>query len=233
MVSVAAAVLLSGCGLDGRTDLHGYDPVEYYEENPIKNSIEIKNQSVRVNFVPGKNRLTPGEVERLRDNLHRISMPSVESVQVGLTKADVGNTARKEHIAKIMRHLGYTKGNFMYEPLSTLKPGEMQLDVTYAVVVLPDCPDWRRSSVTSHSNTEQANFHCAGEVNLGLMVADPHDLVRGSGGEVPIDTQRSSKVLQDYRGAQSTSVSSPLSASGGASESSASAPSEASSDGAQ
>ncbi len=53
------------------------------------------------------------------------------------------------------------------------------------------------SPVTTYSNTHQGNFKCAQVVNLGLMVADPHDLVKGTG-DVPTDTERASKAVQDY-----------------------------------
>ena len=76
-----------------------------------------------------------------------------------------------------------------------------------AAVVLPDCPDWRMSPVTTYSNTHQANFGCATTVNLGLMVADPHDLVRGTGA-AGMDTQRNSQVISDYRAGKDFSAAS-------------------------
>lgn len=55
-------------------------------------------------------------------------------------------------------------------------------------VTPPDC-----------SHPEYAgHLGCATETNLGLMVADPEDLVHGSGRSSP-DVERSGKVLQDYR----------------------------------
>jgi pilus biogenesis lipoprotein CpaD len=47
------------------------------------------------------------------------------------------------------------------------------------LVTLPACPDWSRQSGTDFSNQPHSNFGCATQSNLGLMVADPADLVRG------------------------------------------------------
>jgi pilus assembly protein CpaD len=47
------------------------------------------------------------------------------------------------------------------------------------VVTLPACPDWSRQSGTDFSNQPHSNFGCATQTNLGLMVAEPKDLVRG------------------------------------------------------
>lgn len=47
------------------------------------------------------------------------------------------------------------------------------------LVTLPGCPDWSRQSGTDFDNLPLSNFGCATETNLGLMIAEPKDLVRG------------------------------------------------------
>ena len=47
------------------------------------------------------------------------------------------------------------------------------------LVTLPACPDWSRESGTDFANLPHTNFGCATQSNLGLMVAEPRDLVRG------------------------------------------------------
>ena len=47
------------------------------------------------------------------------------------------------------------------------------------LVTLPACPDWSRETSTDFSNQPYSNFGCATQTNLGLMVAEPKDLVRG------------------------------------------------------
>ena len=47
------------------------------------------------------------------------------------------------------------------------------------LVTLPPCPDWSRQSGTDFANLPHSNFGCATQTNLGLMIAEPEDLVRG------------------------------------------------------
>ena len=47
------------------------------------------------------------------------------------------------------------------------------------LVTPPACPDWSRKSGMDYANKPHTNFGCATETNLGLMIADPRDLVRG------------------------------------------------------
>ena len=47
------------------------------------------------------------------------------------------------------------------------------------LVTPPPCPDWSRRSGRDYSNQPHSNFGCATETNLGLMIANPRDLVRG------------------------------------------------------
>jgi pilus assembly protein CpaD len=47
------------------------------------------------------------------------------------------------------------------------------------VVTPPTCPDWTKDPVADHENEVYSNFGCANVTNLGLMVADPRDLVIG------------------------------------------------------
>jgi pilus assembly protein CpaD len=195
---------LSACATD---DMHGNDPRDYYAAHPIKNSIETQYKSISVKFAANQSRLSPAEIDRLSDNLHSISVMSVDSIEIATSKADNKNEARLSHLKRMLRNMGYIKGEYTSDVVEKLKTGEMSLKLTYAVVVSPDCPDWRTSPTTTHSNTSQANFGCATEVNLGRMVADPHDLVRGSQGEVNMDTVTATKAIQNYHEGQVSSGS--------------------------
>ncbi|MEM7041529.1 MAG: CpaD family pilus assembly lipoprotein [Pseudomonadota bacterium] len=47
------------------------------------------------------------------------------------------------------------------------------------LVTPPACPDWSRRTGIDYANKPHSNFGCATETNLGLMIADPRDLVSG------------------------------------------------------
>ncbi|MDE3015506.1 MAG: hypothetical protein KGI29_01080 [Pseudomonadota bacterium] len=191
----AAALLLCAC--TARMDMQGQDPNEFYAAHPIKNKVESREVSVMVHFPPEASSLPPGDMARLHQALQNIAPPAIDVVRIRIAKNDMHNQARKTYLAALLRRMGYKNG-IRFESSPGLARGDADIDVTYLAIVLPDCPDWRTSPVTSYSNTWQGNFHCAQEVNLGLMVADPHDLVKGSARVSP-DTDRDAKVIEDYR----------------------------------
>ena len=55
----------------------------------------------------------------------------------------------------------------------------LRLIVGRYLVVPPECPNWGKPSFRDPMNTLSSNFGCANQVNIGLMIADPGDLVRG------------------------------------------------------
>ncbi len=59
------------------------------------------------------------------------------------------------------------------------KPGQTRLVIGRYAVTTPQCGDWSKPSGTDLFNRPASNFGCATTANLGLMVADPGDLIRG------------------------------------------------------
>ncbi len=83
-------------------------------------------------------------------------------------------------------------------------------------VAVPNCGDWGSSPSSNPSNDVHSNFGCAFQRNVGLMIADPADLVRMRD-VLPTDAQNSSRVLQKYRAGQPpAAVPTPLQSSGAA-----------------
>jgi pilus assembly protein CpaD len=63
----------------------------------------------------------------------------------------------------------------------TGRPADDTVMVTIGryVVTPPKCPDWSKPAGSDPNNRVGSNFGCATISNLGLMLADPGDLVRG------------------------------------------------------
>jgi type IV pilus biogenesis protein CpaD/CtpE len=70
--------------------------------------------------------------------------------------------------------------------------------VTAWAVALPGCPDWSRDPAYDPRNLPLSNLGCANAVNLGLMVADTGDLVRGRE-PGPADGTREAEAVVRYR----------------------------------
>ncbi len=80
------------------------------------------------------------------------------------------------------------------------------------VVTPPKCPDWTKPAGADPANRSSSNFGCANTSNLGLMLADPGDLVRGRE-KGPSDGVAASRLLRRYR---SGKVAGPKTVSSGA-----------------
>jgi pilus assembly protein CpaD len=65
--------------------------------------------------------------------------------------------------------------------------------------VVPSCGDWSAPMAPNSGNADYPAFGCAQQHNLGVMVADPADLVSMHRAE-PTDTANVERVMRDYRG---------------------------------
>jgi pilus biogenesis lipoprotein CpaD len=212
---VTTAVMLSGCSAN--LDMHGNDPVEYYAEHPIENKVETRYTTYTAHFVTRSERLSDEDIDGMQAALRDVSPEAVETVKIQMAPGGSSKLGREEYLIKLLRSMGYTRKQIRFVPSDALDYNDAKLDVTYAAVVPPHCPDWRTSPVTSYSNTTQGNFGCSQAVNIGQMVADPHDLRRGAG-DVPYDAARSGKVIDDYKNSKDL-MPATIAAGGGSSSS--------------
>ena len=220
--AIVAVLVLSAC--TANRDLQGLDPVDYYTAHPIENKVQSRLASQQVHFAAGSATLSDDAADALQRALHGISPPAVDSITIRMSPDDKFELQRENALERYLKKMGY--GKIRVIPSTSVKRGIAWVDVAYLAVVPPDCPDWRMSPVTTYSNTWQANTGCAEAVNMGMMIADPHDLVRGTG-DVPVNTEPSSKALGEYNAGKnfmSTTLSagSSGSSSGGSSGSSGS-----------
>ncbi len=71
------------------------------------------------------------------------------------------------------------------------------------VVTLPGCPDWTGRPGITYNNIPSSNFGCATAVNLGLMVADPGDMVAGRHPGL-MDGEFVARSIERYRKGETT-----------------------------
>jgi pilus assembly protein CpaD len=91
--------------------------------------------------------------------------------------------ARAHTIARHLRARGLDP-EIVLSPTETAG-GLSRVDVVVRqyLVTLPPCPDWTARPGWNFGNQPSSNWGCATATNLGLMVADPADLVRGAGSQ--------------------------------------------------
>ncbi len=180
-------------------DMQGVDPRDYYAAHPIANKVAMQTESHMVTFAPNAPKIATSEAARLRDEVFDRSLLSLQSVQIQLAPGDMNNAPRRASLVKMLKYMGYSGHDVRFEPSDLVVRDQALLSMTFATVVSPDCPDWRKSSSNNFSNSTSANMGCATEVNLGQMVADPRDLMRGTGELPPVSSQRGDTVIRQYR----------------------------------
>jgi pilus assembly protein CpaD len=74
----------------------------------------------------------------------------------------------------------------------------VRIEVGRYVVTPPSCPNWSKPPIYDPQNTVSSNFGCATQVNFGLMVAEPRDLLVGRT-PGPVDADPALLPMQRYR----------------------------------
>ncbi|WP_425228102.1 CpaD family pilus assembly protein [Sphingomonas sp.] len=92
-------------------------------------------------------------------------------------------------------------------------PGTIRVVVSRAHAAVPGCPDWSRDSSVDFNQNTSSNFGCGVNASLAAMIAQPEDLVHGSGPGA-VDARSSAKAIDAYRraapsGAGGATVQSP------------------------
>ncbi len=175
------------------TDYNGTDPATYLSTHEKVSQVETLYATYNVSFTGST--LSIDEKERLHAFLNDISATNIDHVTVSFRTRD---NDRAKHLLRLLRTEGMPKSAVSFTTDKNIPSSSAKLDVAYSMAVLPNCPDWSKSSTHNYSNTMQSNMGCATAVNLGLMVADPKDLESGSGDITP-NPDRTAMVLEKYR----------------------------------
>jgi pilus assembly protein CpaD len=93
---------------------------------------------------------------------------------------DIRRAGRRESmVAAEIRTLKLPAGLLPDVPSRETWDGSVKVVLGRYVVIPPKCPDWSKRADGDSANQVSSNFGCANITNLGLMVANPGDLVRG------------------------------------------------------
>jgi len=129
-------------------------------------------------FMPGSADLAEGEAEGLAAFLEQAEVAPQDQVFFQPASNDKLAAARIGQLARELTQRGI--GATTLPPSATaIAADHMTVVVERYVVTPPDCPNWSKPPSGEHANTLPSNFGCADATNLGLMVADPRDLVVG------------------------------------------------------
>ena len=150
---------------------------DYTESEWPKNlRLDPAPAQLAVGFAPGSSRILPGDLARLRATAASGGIVPSDRVVVAVAGPPALAAARFDAVAAALLPYGIVPSP---APLPGAPPDAAVIRRERYVVTLPPCPDWSKPAAGAgdFTNTASSNFGCADAVNLGLMVAQPADLV--------------------------------------------------------
>jgi pilus assembly protein CpaD len=201
-LAVAALAVLTGCSSESAY----WSPAE--SQKQVK--VDWVRFDHRVMFGQNSRGVTDQERARIDEFLDRVEPRYGDQILVGTGAGNGDGEIAAERVAAVteyLRALGLKVGP-MPAAAQARWDGAVRVMVGRYVVTPPNCPDWTKSASYDPSNQVSSNFGCATATNLGLMVADPGDLVRGRD-MGPADGAYSARMIKTYREGDTKSSSSP------------------------
>lgn len=193
---LAAGVLLAGCANDPDA------PVKF---GPEDNRVGVERTLYRhtVDFTADSAEATDSERAALERFLAESGADRNATVLV--TAANAGGDLaerRRQAVIRMLRRQGFDPRHT--DPLlddHAAPTSDVLVRIARYHVVLPDCPDHSRTMISDHTNLGSSNYGCATNRNLGLMVANPRDLLRGRD-MGPVEGERTAYPVRRYREGQ-------------------------------
>ena len=187
----AFAIIVAGCA----------QTVADWTPEQTSNELQVRwvTHEHAISFSPAASLLTKQESRSLDRFLSEIELRPSDRlfVDVGPQTGEVVADARIGAINQQLRHYVPNAQALAItgEKGSTTK---IRLIVGRYVVLPPNCPNFSRPSSSNPGNAADSNFGCSTQRNLGLMLANPGDLLRGRP-LGPADGEALSRGIRDYR----------------------------------
>ena len=195
---VLAAMTLAACA-PGSTSM---DPAVGWLEAGSPKELEVDRAQYRhiVYFPTDRDDIVGAEQDRLIAFLQAVQPKDSDSIRVeghaderatDLYNLDLA-ARRMETVKRFLNESGIRRLNTHASAFGERAPavagtGEdawrqnrrVEIVLERYLITPPACPDWSRKSGIDYANKPHTNFGCATATNLGLMIANPRDLVKG------------------------------------------------------
>ncbi len=210
---LALALLVAGCTPEAAR----WTPAEA----PKANKVDFVVMAHQVHFTAGTTTPASGEAQALSEFLSTIALSYGDQVTVdagppsGSAAADALVARRLEAVSTMLRKL-HVRAQPASHPTvdGALTRDGVVVTVGRYVVTGPNCPDHSKPEADDFTNTTESDYGCATATNLGLMVANPGDLLHGAQ-PGPADGEAAARGVQNYRsGVLSKSIKSEMTGSG-------------------
>ncbi|HEV3177172.1 MAG TPA: CpaD family pilus assembly lipoprotein [Stellaceae bacterium] len=171
-------------------------------EAPKQLRVDFQRLTHTAGFAPSSTQLAPSEQQSLSTFLQTAQVTTDDPVYLEAVAGDRLGASRIGALARDLTRKGYSVAS-LPAAADAVPPNTLLVVVERYVVTPPDCPNWTKSQSGDHDNATSSNFGCSSITNLGLMVADPRDLViaRQLG---PASAAQAGLAIQRYRAGQTS-----------------------------
>lgn len=156
-------------------------------------------------FPSGSAQVAQGERDSLLGFLHTAEVTPDDTIYLEAADGDKLTATRISALVRDLSRKGYSVAT-LPTARDAVPANSLMVVVERYIVTPPDCPNWSKSPNGDHENAVASNFGCANVTNLGLMVADPRDLVIGRD-LGPADADYTSLAIQRYRAGKTAPLS--------------------------
>jgi len=191
VVGVVAASVLSALGCAPQTSQ--WSTVEA----PKENKVSLIRFSHSVKFRASEDRLSAPEATRLAGFMRDQNVGYGDQILL-LPGEGALAQRRQDAVATAFARGGLRVMRDVQVEGVALDPNEVRIVVGRYVVTPPSCPNWSKRPDEDFGNTPSSYIGCATTTNLGLMVANPSDLVSGNPTS-PADGELSAFRIESYR----------------------------------
>ncbi|MFN3231538.1 MAG: CpaD family pilus assembly lipoprotein [Alphaproteobacteria bacterium] len=204
--------LLAGCA--GNDDGY-FPPRDGYYDPPERTSVDVTQKDLRIDLAPGQADISGTQINELNRFLAASGKEYGDHIEIrtSLTRGLGENTSRTARIAGNLRS-AFIRGGYLSSRVHLVDTPTSSDGLTVSIqryqVVLPDCgieaaktrEDWFNEPVGARP------LGCSNERNLGLMIADPRDLVGNPVTGPATGIREAEAVGRYYRGEVKEPVSS-------------------------
>lgn len=166
-------------------------------EAPKENKISLIRFQHSVQFRANEDRMSGQEAARLAGFMRDQNVGYGD--QILLLPGDSALAQRRQDaVATAFARAGLRVTRDIRVEGVSLPADEVRVVVGRHVVTPPACPNWSKKPDEDFSNTQGGNFGCVTATNLGLMVANPSELLMGQPTS-PADGDLAAGRIEAYR----------------------------------
>ena len=168
-----------------------------------RNLVEMIKIPFIMSFASGRSDLSGIAIERLDKFMMRSNVSYGDELSMDFPLNRDGSLSDENRKRMIFLSGLLKKRGLHLSPDITpygMSPAENQarLLISRYIVTPPVCDDWSQPSTGNYNNVNIPNFGCSTQANLGLMVANPRDLITGIANGTP-DSEKAANAVRANR----------------------------------